>query len=555
MSDTLPDIPQVAPEPIVFDSREDAARGIDQLNQRITSIITENGAAMLLDPDGIPVQVPEGQAPDLLAQGYAPEDEVQYNRRLKTESLQRIADPATTFMRRGLSGFTFGLSDLALKQSMGEDTMAELQQIEDEQNPIAGALGTTAGIISSAVTPGGLLGTIGKGAAKVGGKTAFGAASKLGPLAKPGLMRGLGKATQHGIEGGAIGLGQAISQYGHGHEFDPGAVATGALASAGLGAAFSGVAAIASRASGSTSSIKQAIEHGMGGSSLFNQMLTAVKSPTARWAAAGYSVGGPLGAVVGAAGTKQLERVVRYMVPKLSAAGSRASGALRRAGATDHARFVGAKFLSEREYEALRDKLSDEGLAKFEHQMRSEEQPRAIAFGLDPEAVETAMQLKLQTMDFLREKLPQSRKTYPAGDVRSLQERPYVPTPEERYRFGKYATTALMPSALVDQIANGTLTPESVEVWRRFYPDALKQLQNLVKQGIEQSGHGGEFTADQVRTFNTLFEVPADQSYIKLLQSNYAQGGQKPSSGRGPSAPQQLAGAYETRIQSALKGQ
>lgn len=670
----------------------------------VVDVFLVDGKAQLVDPDGMPVQVDQSVVSELLDQGYRPESFKEYDKRESIEwdeqgqgsSIQgpiQMDEPEgedlgalAAFGLGAGSAATFGLSDLAAREAgVTKESLAKTER----ESPIAHGIGYGLGLFGPALATGGgsllakagatgarkaigqalvkgaaktPLGLVGSAATKAGGKVTSGMTKRFMPTTLKAKLAGA--AVAGGLEGGALGAGEALHQLALEDEFDPVNILVGAGAGAALGTGFEAISGLMRAGNkglrkygmldapakeppkgfprneswGTAEDMAQALKRDMvpppppgaksyppyrglspagaeeqmalGGvvprapsdmpfttprqGELFAgpevQMLSrsprlradaemARKADDARgalakeYAAKSYidpakapmtnpgmaeqmigAIGGSgaiarsvgLGFVFGpkAALLYLGIRPTLKVLPKVSRALSRVSGASARGAA------LTVPAMSASAYTGYQASLTDEALAEYEQRITQDEMDKAVAFGIDPEAAQKAAALKVQSMQFLKEKMPAVKEPR-AKDVRSITRGPTPPTPGQRLRFGRYVRAVEDPTVLPKDFRNGRLTPETVEVWERFYQDALKEFRELVRDAIATSTK--PLTIAQIRQSNRLMGLPPDSGYVNMIQSNHA-AAQEQQQGKppmpGPSA--EMAQAFQTQTQQAL---
>lgn len=232
------------------------------------------------------------------------------------------------------------------------------------------------------------------------------------------------------------------------------------------------------------------------------------------------------------------------VLPKVS----KALGRVSKAGSRGAALTV--PVMSAEVYSGYQSSLTDDALAEYEQRVTQDEMDKAMAFGINPEAAQRAAELKIQSMQFLKEKMPFVKEPR-AKDVRSITRGPKPPTPGQRLHFGRYVRAVEDPTVLPKDFRNGHLSPETVEVWERFYQEALKEFRELVRDSIAVSTK--PLTIAQIRQSNLLMGLPHDSGYINMIQGNHAsaqeqQQGKPQMSG----ASSEMAQAFKTQTQQAL---
>lgn len=190
----------------------------------------------LVDPAGNTVEMTPEEAKGAVRDwGYAPATPEQASAFKKQD--ERIKKFGTTGqeiitgLEAGASAATFGLSELA-ERALG--VPAEDIAARAEINPTAHAVGTGAGLVGSALVPGGPVGLVGKA-----GRAIEGAAARALPEATTALGRAAVSAGSKAIGGGAEGLVYGAGQVAHEAAIgDPDLNGESALAHIGLGGLF-----------------------------------------------------------------------------------------------------------------------------------------------------------------------------------------------------------------------------------------------------------------------------------------------------------------------------
>ena len=151
--------------------------------------VVVGGRVAVLDPNGIGATISAEELPEALARGYTLESGAAHGERLFEEKYGH--SPVRAGLEGAARGLTFGLTDVLAGPDEG------LIQ-RRARNPVASTLGEVGGAV------GGLALTGLGGLAERAGAAAFGA---------PGILSRAGAAAvRGGLEGAAIGTGQAVSQ-------------------------------------------------------------------------------------------------------------------------------------------------------------------------------------------------------------------------------------------------------------------------------------------------------------------------------------------------------
>lgn len=163
------------------------------------------GNVTLVDRNGIPTDVDEAQAPELLRTGgYSTESGDARATRVGED--QRRSDSSTTeaVLQGGARGLSLGLTDVAQRALGGEDARLHLEQLQ-KYHPTASTIGEVGGQVAGAVLTGGegLLGDVAR-ATPIGLVTRAGEA-----VGEGGIKRAIARGA---VEGGILGGGNAVSE-------------------------------------------------------------------------------------------------------------------------------------------------------------------------------------------------------------------------------------------------------------------------------------------------------------------------------------------------------
>jgi hypothetical protein len=202
-------------------------------------------------------------------------------------------------------------------------------------------------------------------------------------------------------------------------------------------------------------------------------------------------------------------------------------------------------------FDDYQTRLSDENIANFERKIHEEEVPKALSFGVTPEAAMTGAEEKISSMHYLKERLPQRRKRPPKTSARGIIQdtKPYIPPKGEQLRFLRTARAVEDPASAFEDFLEGRLTREARDVLKDKYPEALKDFQELVKDAVRATTK--DLTPEQLRQIDLILDSPDDSSYVKMLQQMHAaeEQQQKPPAKAGPS---KMLDAYQTPTQKSL---
>lgn len=139
--------------------------------------------------------------------------------------------------------------------------------------------------------------------------------------------------------------------------------------------------------------------------------------------------------------------------------------------------------------------------------------------------------------------------------------RPIPPTKQELVSFEKRYAAVKNPNVLLDDLASGKLSPETVEAVRTVYPEMFAQVQTQLLEQVSQMAARGERPSMASRVqLSLVFGVPLtpemDPESIRMFQSIYAQ--QTPEQRQGGVSPQRapnFAANYESGAQETATAQ
>lgn len=141
---------------------------------------------------------------------------------------------------------------------------------------------------------------------------------------------------------------------------------------------------------------------------------------------------------------------------------------------------------------------------------------------------------------FLYDKLPQAPMSPEVAQLYLGQ--PLEPSDSEITTFNRYVTAAQNPAAVVQHIAEGTVTDEEIETLRSVYPSIYAQLQQKTMSAIVENGV--KIPYEQRQMLSIALDIPADPSmapdYILTLQQSFEVEEEPKGPGRPPSGNKTL---------------
>jgi hypothetical protein len=162
---------------------------------------------VLLNQDGRRMAYPADVASRLVAKGTWRQETAEEAAQRAFARENPVASPVGAFVGEGLSAATLGLSDVAGEAIGGED-FADFRRRSAEDSPLAGGLGTVAGVVAPAVLTGGGS-TLAQGATRGAAALARGATSTAAKVvsAPARAALGIGQAVEQGAARGLARLG------------------------------------------------------------------------------------------------------------------------------------------------------------------------------------------------------------------------------------------------------------------------------------------------------------------------------------------------------------
>lgn len=173
-------------------------------------VYTQGDDAFVVDTQsGETIRIKRDLLSSALSGGFLPADKAQVTELQKTEKYGGTGAEIAAGAAGAARAITFGLSDPLIRHA-GLASAEELRLLQ-ELNPRASGAGEIAGTAASLLIPGGPLGAVGKGTARLGKAVAGKTAQLTGRAAESFVPRLAGNVAREAAFGGAIGLGQGVS--------------------------------------------------------------------------------------------------------------------------------------------------------------------------------------------------------------------------------------------------------------------------------------------------------------------------------------------------------
>ena len=169
---------------------------------------------------------------------------------------------------------------------------------------------------------------------------------------------------------------------------------------------------------------------------------------------------------------------------------------------------------------------------------------------IDPELAQSVMTTAQKGISFLHDKAPRN-----AAAHRTLNPliRKWEPSDEQLAKFARYAAAVDNPMTVFEDLENGRVSREGVEVLREVYPEMYAEAQVLVMELA--ADHTEDIGYDQKVQLSILFQVALDTSMepeaILAFQATFMSTGPQAGPKQGPPKPQKLSvKAQERRVES-----
>lgn len=167
------------------------------------AFVNHQGLASFYDPESQDYfWIQPSKVQQALSDGLVPEAPEQFERRQAFKAAEE--NNLGAFAAGVARGATFGLSDMLLSRIMPNTDLGMLR----DANPVLSGLGDAAGVVGSALIPGGLVARTSAGAARAG--VAAGAQA-LKVTGRKSVQKIVEKASAGALEGAAFGAGKAVS--------------------------------------------------------------------------------------------------------------------------------------------------------------------------------------------------------------------------------------------------------------------------------------------------------------------------------------------------------
>jgi len=143
-----------------------------------------------------------------------------------------------------------------------------------------------------------------------------------------------------------------------------------------------------------------------------------------------------------------------------------------------------------------------------------------------PEIAQQLEQAAIRSINFLFERMPKAEE--PTGSLQ-MGKRKFEPSTLEISKFERYLSAVQDPMSVVQDLAEGNLSPEGVETLRTVYPEIYSQLQNTIMDKVGELDN--ELPYDKRLQLGMLFDLPTDPSLkpnnIVGLQGQFLSEGEK----------------------------
>jgi hypothetical protein len=152
----------------------------------------------------------------------------------------------------------------------------------------------------------------------------------------------------------------------------------------------------------------------------------------------------------------------------------------------------------------------------------------------DPSMADQLADLSFKRLQALLDAMPKS--PYPASPFVKSK---WLPPDSEIAKWARVIQVAEDPSAVMDHMVKGTLTPEHVETLKALYPQIYKEIQfDIVSRAAELQT---SLPWEKRVTLSTLFEAPIDdilrpESVFKLQETFTPEQGTEPKQAPAPSS-------------------
>ncbi len=238
------------------------------------------------------------------------------------------------------------------------------------------------------------------------------------------------------------------------------------------------------------------------------------------------AVGGLIGGMTGAGGSyRTLEALtkIEQMSAKSAKAVNKAVGLITKAATSDTARRITAKATMEsasdrqKTFEKRSQVLSQFSDPNFQSAIAK----KAIGGEAGIPNIQAAMESKVTAAgQFLASKLPQDPLK---GMTLFSSNTGWKPSDLQLMEFERYYDAVNKPTSVLDNLAEGTVTPQEIEAIKTVYPQMYQKLQSQVLDAIIDSGK--DLSYNRKIELSQLFEVPADISlqpaFVAAMQAQF----------------------------------
>lgn len=171
---------------------------------------------------------------------------------------------------------------------------------------------------------------------------------------------------------------------------------------------------------------------------------------------------------------------------------------------------------AEDQMEADQKKFTEE-LQAAENFTESFMQENDALIEMAPRTTAKILETAKKSREFLLSKIPQN----PYQGI-PYREKLWKPSSQDVQKYIRYREAVLKPSVVLDQIADGYVTPEAVEVLREIYPETLNRLKEQLLKNLEDET---SLPVEKRLLLQDLLDIPleATPETFNVYQSNALQ--------------------------------
>lgn len=146
-----------------------------------------------------------------------------------------------------------------------------------------------------------------------------------------------------------------------------------------------------------------------------------------------------------------------------------------------------------------------------------------------PNTASKILQTAKMAREFLLSKIPEN----PYAGV-PYREKLWRPSVQDTQRYMRYREATFKPSAILDQVSDGYVTPEAVEVLKTIYPETLNRLKEQILNKIKTEE---SLPLEKRLQIQEIFDIPLESTpdTFQIYQSNAIQSVQQSQAKNNPS--------------------